>query len=598
MSETALSPSVMLATSMHAQPGVYAVLLGSGVSTGAGIPTGWGVVKELVRRAAAADPQRTEESEQLAEEDPERWWAGYSDQELGYADLLQAVAPTAAARQGILAGFFEPTDEDRDQGVKVPSAAHHAVAQLVKRGTVRVILTTNFDRLTEQALEAAGVSAQVISRPDAVNGMAPLAHSGATVVKLHGDYKDLRTLNTPEELSTYPEAWTTLLGQVFNEYGLLVAGWSADYDTALVDAIGSNPNRRYPLYWDSRSSKGEAARGLLTNRDGTVISSAGADELFTELYGSIEALDRLAQPHLTTAMALARAKRYLPDPVRRIDLHDLFMTAADEVATAIAEQPLVLPTLDGQQIETIWDNHLYAVTPLAQMLITGIRHDPDGEHDQLWIDVLQRLVDAGTVPLTSVTQGLDDARLWPALIATTAIGVVAVRRDRERLIIRASTDVKGRTQRGTGNLMLAGQVLHPNRLLSESWINAMPRWNAQKWQYPSSHLLKHDVRSFFEDLIPIPADYNDTFHGYEYRLGLIQENEDQNGGGYRALSGEYVGERGWSWGEEEIPVAEVAFREISAHSRDWPWPNYLEDADLDVSLIAHREILKRYRRFG
>ncbi len=44
----------MLSTSIHAQPGVYALLLGSGVSTGQGIPTGWGVVTELVRRAAVA----------------------------------------------------------------------------------------------------------------------------------------------------------------------------------------------------------------------------------------------------------------------------------------------------------------------------------------------------------------------------------------------------------------------------------------------------------------------------------------------------------------------------------------------------------------
>ena len=42
-----LSPLVSLATSMHSQPGVYAVLLGSGVSTGAGLLTGWGVVTEL-----------------------------------------------------------------------------------------------------------------------------------------------------------------------------------------------------------------------------------------------------------------------------------------------------------------------------------------------------------------------------------------------------------------------------------------------------------------------------------------------------------------------------------------------------------------------
>lgn len=49
-----VSPLAMLATSMQAQPGVYALLLGSGVSTGAGVPTGWGVVTELVRRVAAS----------------------------------------------------------------------------------------------------------------------------------------------------------------------------------------------------------------------------------------------------------------------------------------------------------------------------------------------------------------------------------------------------------------------------------------------------------------------------------------------------------------------------------------------------------------
>lgn len=47
----ALSPRVMLATAMHSQPGVYALLLGSDVSTGAGIPTGWGVVSNLIEKS-------------------------------------------------------------------------------------------------------------------------------------------------------------------------------------------------------------------------------------------------------------------------------------------------------------------------------------------------------------------------------------------------------------------------------------------------------------------------------------------------------------------------------------------------------------------
>lgn len=60
---------------------------------------------------------------------------------------------------------------------------------------MRVVLTTNFDRLVERALEEAGVSPQVISRPEAVVGMTPLPHARATVVKLHGDYADLQSRN-------------------------------------------------------------------------------------------------------------------------------------------------------------------------------------------------------------------------------------------------------------------------------------------------------------------------------------------------------------------------------------------------------------------
>lgn len=67
----------MLATSVHAQPGVYALLLGSGVSTGAGVPTGWGVVKELIRRAATASTPDDEDALRLAEQDPVAWWDGF-----------------------------------------------------------------------------------------------------------------------------------------------------------------------------------------------------------------------------------------------------------------------------------------------------------------------------------------------------------------------------------------------------------------------------------------------------------------------------------------------------------------------------------------
>ena len=46
-------PSGCIGYLLHASPGVYAVLVGSGMSTAAGIKTAWGVVQDLIRRVKA-----------------------------------------------------------------------------------------------------------------------------------------------------------------------------------------------------------------------------------------------------------------------------------------------------------------------------------------------------------------------------------------------------------------------------------------------------------------------------------------------------------------------------------------------------------------
>lgn len=591
-----LSPIVSLATSMHAQPGVYAVLLGSGASTATGIPTGWGVVRELVRQVAAAnhgDPSAA----QAAWKDPEAWWAENGNGELGYSTLLKQLAPTAAARQGLLSGFFEPNDEEREEGLKQPTKAHEAIAELVKKGLVRVIITTNFDRLMERALEAQGVSPQVISRPEAVNGMAPLAHAPATVIKLHGDYKDLGSRNTPDELEIYPAEWKRLLGQVFDEYGLVISGWSADWDTALVSALESTPNRRYPLYWDSRSSKGESATRLLVSRAGTVLQSESADQLFTELAGSIDALDQLSAAPISTALALARLKRYLPDPVRRIDLHDLVMRHVDTVTSHIAAAPINSNgPLAWQDLQDTYDSYFTSMEQLAPLLAAGVWHDSDGTHDQLWIDVLQRLVDAGTtVPSHEWNSALYPARLFPAYIALAVCGMTAMRRDREGLLIRLAIEVEGRPKPSEDHLFPAAHLLHYLRLTEHDWVNALPRWDQTRWTYPPSHLFVTDLWRYFKDTYPGFDDYRSAYHGFEYRLGLIQEQKASNVF-LRAISGEYVGEL--AWGHDGIPLVETAFRKHIERSRSQVWPAFLGGPDqVDSALVAHREVISRYKRW-
>jgi hypothetical protein len=68
------------------------------------------------------------------------------------------IASSPDERRAILHRYIEPDEQDREEGRKTPTKAHHAIAQLVRAGYVRVIVTTNFDRLMENALRERGSS--------------------------------------------------------------------------------------------------------------------------------------------------------------------------------------------------------------------------------------------------------------------------------------------------------------------------------------------------------------------------------------------------------------------------------------------------------
>ena len=136
------------------------------------------------------------------------------DKEPGYSDLLDELTSTPEERMTLLRSYFEPAEEEQEEGKKTPTAAHRAIANLVKLGYVRMILTTNFDRLIEQALEAEGIRPDVLSTPEAVHSAMPYTHSSCVVVKLHGDYRDPRIRNTDSELAEYPEELNCYLDRV------------------------------------------------------------------------------------------------------------------------------------------------------------------------------------------------------------------------------------------------------------------------------------------------------------------------------------------------------------------------------------------------
>src|SRR5665213_1909351 len=294
-----------LAVSMHALPGVYAVLVGSGMSTAAGIPTGWQVVQDLVRRVTTSEGVSAEE----LGDSPEEWWAAQGRAEPRYDTLLAAVASTDSARQQLLRGYFDPLPPERPIQ---PTAAHMALASLCAVGRVRLILTTNFDRLIERALDAVGITPQVVARTEVIAGMTPLPHAPVTVLKLHGDYAMPGLRNSPDELSAYPPEMDALLDRVFDEWGLLVVGWSATYDIALGNAIARAPSRRYPTFWTSHEGLlTEEARRLVDLRQARVLDTRGADEFLPDLVERLDRLDELARRRVRPRTL--RTYSFMPD---------------------------------------------------------------------------------------------------------------------------------------------------------------------------------------------------------------------------------------------------------------------------------------------
>jgi hypothetical protein len=584
---------ISLATALHSQPGVYALLLGSGVSTGVGVPTGWGVVKALVTSAAAASGAAVP-----ADLDPEAWWKEHGNGEpLGYSGLLECLASTPAARRALLASFFEPTEEEREQGIKVPGPAHRAIAALVARGAIRVIVTTNFDRLIEQALEAVGIFPQVIATPSAIDGMEPLVHAGCTVIKLHGDYARTDQLNTVEELSEYLPPLNALLERVLEEYGLIINGWSGDWDHALVAAIEGTRARRYPLYWVAHSGLRAVAKRLVGHHRGHVITGASADQFFPDLVSRLEALDGLADPPLTRALALARLKRALPDPIRYIELHDLLADEVDRLRIHLADRPQLTPAFDGQTMQDAHDDLRARCDTLLHLLAHGVYLDRDRRHTAEWVRVIEQLMRARRQPDGQFHPLWANLSHYPALLALRAASLAAVATRHDDVLLQLLRQPVWRDRTTNDGETPAMQALHAWRVLDHDVINGFPRWGGARWHYPRSRLLKDELRPV---LLPLAGDeesYLELCHRTEYRTALAQWRFSTGSGAYRPAPGEFTGEGQWPYGGTLL--WETDFR-AHADRLAWGWEGADDEGgdEFSQALTALSAELRESRRIG
>jgi hypothetical protein len=264
-----LDPIVSLSVALAEAPGTCAFLLGSGVSRDAGVPTGFEVMREGLRRLHQIE---TTSTEPLNDEALDRWLAETDRTNMTYSELLALIAPDAAVRREYLAGFFEAIE---------PGPTHEALADMAADGLARVFVTTNFDRLLEHALQARGIEPVVIASDADLAAAMPREHAQCVVLKPHGDYLRETIRNTPEELAELEPGITAQLGEVFSRYGVVVLGYSGA-DQAIARALRARTSR-FGMWWVARGELGEAAADLVDAVGGRVVLRDSAADFLADL---------------------------------------------------------------------------------------------------------------------------------------------------------------------------------------------------------------------------------------------------------------------------------------------------------------------------
>jgi NAD-dependent SIR2 family protein deacetylase len=345
-------PDLALAFSRRAPR--LAWLLGAGASAMSGIPTAGALIMRFTRDLYAAeqgcnieelDVGDTRICEQLGryyDRIPGMPSAGDPEQ---YAALFERVYPDASDRAGLI--------EELVAGAR-PNFGHHALAALMAADAARVVVTTNFDDLIEQAAREMLDSDLVQPRrpltvadlddPDAA-GRALARGRWPLVIKLHGDFRSVQLKNAPAELRGQNDKLADALHTICGQSGLIVSGYSGRDSSVirvLTDALDSPHPFPEGLIWTRRLSEplAPAVTDLLTaaQRRGVDVRSVAVDN-FPELLGALIRLIRLpeqlrarvdgrrpAQPRTPSAMPSGPTR---PWPVLRLNALPLLELPAE-----------------------------------------------------------------------------------------------------------------------------------------------------------------------------------------------------------------------------------------------------------------------------
>jgi len=169
-----------------------------------------------------------------------------------------------------------------------PSAGYVMLAHMLTHTPHNVVITTNFDHLTEDAVNYYAQNTPLVIGHEALSHYVSGQQIRPTVIKIHRDLL-FDPKSRTEDLERLPESWKTALRLIFTNYHPVFIGYAGN-DKSLMDFLVENSDRfkldewKYPywLIYKSDSIEGKVS-GFLEKSDGFVVSHGGFDEVMIRL---------------------------------------------------------------------------------------------------------------------------------------------------------------------------------------------------------------------------------------------------------------------------------------------------------------------------
>ena len=253
-----------------------ALLLGAGASIESGGHTAQDITWGILRKLYGTKPEQ--KLQNLFETEYNR--------PISFEDVLDALGTSSGDRLDMIRKFFKEM---------LPSEGYRYLAALLKAGYFYpLVLTTNFDHMLEDALNAETVieediTVRVLTAEELISPSIEPCYGEVIIVKLHGDISKPESLKTTAlETMSLPEIYEKLVIRICEQHGLVVVGYRVK-DIGVRNALQRAKPSAKGLFWVSKGSLDTSKdREILLllhkhNSRNNIISNVTFDGLFKEL---------------------------------------------------------------------------------------------------------------------------------------------------------------------------------------------------------------------------------------------------------------------------------------------------------------------------